>query len=259
MSESSLGISDLQASGRPGAVEPEWSAASILERRLGREVVERLVDPLLGGINAGGLDHLSLNVVAPQVARALVGHRSVTRALEAHGAQRPGPADDELPPFETVLHRDAGRPWPHHRCSRGRPRPARSQVEYGLGGVLARTRRRPVRPRYRDGHGSCRRRRAGGARARERPPARRRGPSCRCRARIDPPLERRPRHPRLAVVCDRDTSPWKRLPRAPLRRAAYDRMHLLVLQVATDGRPRRGSHPRLDRSLRRREAVVDGR
>lgn len=64
-----------------GTGEPEWSAGSILSRRLGRELVERLVDPLLGGINAGGVDQLSLRVVAPQVAEALAGRRSVTRAL----------------------------------------------------------------------------------------------------------------------------------------------------------------------------------
>ncbi|MGO9584295.1 MAG: protoporphyrinogen oxidase [Acidimicrobiales bacterium] len=74
---------------------PEWSAASILERRLGRELVERLVDPLLGGINAGGLDHLSLTVVAPQVAQALVGHRSVTGALRQMMRDRPAPSPAE--------------------------------------------------------------------------------------------------------------------------------------------------------------------
>ena len=64
---------------------PEWSAASVLRRRLGREVVERLVDPLLGGINAGSTDQLSLAVVAPQVAHALVGRTSVIRALRTPG------------------------------------------------------------------------------------------------------------------------------------------------------------------------------
>ncbi len=69
--------------------EPEWNAAAILERRLGREVVERLVDPLLGGINAGRTDQLSLAVVAPQVARALVGQRSVIHALKSMLPQAP--------------------------------------------------------------------------------------------------------------------------------------------------------------------------
>ena len=87
----------------PGAT-PEWSAGLHPQRRLGREVVDRLVDPLLGGINAGGLDHLSLNVVAPQVAQALVGQRSVTRALRAHEpatspCRRPSPGRQPRPFF----------------------------------------------------------------------------------------------------------------------------------------------------------------
>ena len=72
--------------------EPEWTAASILERRLGHEVVRRLVDPLLGGINAGSTEQLSLAVVAPQVAQHLVGQRSVMRALRAMLA---GPAETD--------------------------------------------------------------------------------------------------------------------------------------------------------------------
>jgi protoporphyrinogen/coproporphyrinogen III oxidase len=74
------------AGGRTGTAdpcEPEWTAASILERRLGHEVVRRLVDPLLGGINAGSTEQLSLAVVAPQVAQHLVGQRSVMHALRA--------------------------------------------------------------------------------------------------------------------------------------------------------------------------------
>jgi len=97
---SSLGLAPEEivtgrAHGGGGASDPggpEWSAASILERRLGRELVERLVDPLLGGINAGGLDQLSLVVVAPQVAKALVGHRSVTRALRLLARSTPKPS-----------------------------------------------------------------------------------------------------------------------------------------------------------------------
>lgn len=80
MTASSLGLA--QNSGATSLSEgPEWSAGSILRHRLGREIVDRLVDPLLGGINAGGIDQLSLTVVAPEVARALVGQKSVTRAL----------------------------------------------------------------------------------------------------------------------------------------------------------------------------------
>jgi len=121
ISPSSLGLAFEQAaigrpprgatgSGDPGG--PEWSAASILETRLGRELVERLVDPLLGGINAGGLDQLSLVVVAPQVARALVGHRSVTRALRllARSTPRsPASASGEARPFFLGMRGGLGR------------------------------------------------------------------------------------------------------------------------------------------------------
>ena len=40
-------------------------------RRLGREVVDRLVDPLLGGVYAGRADGLSLRATMPALAAAL--------------------------------------------------------------------------------------------------------------------------------------------------------------------------------------------
>ncbi len=43
----------------------------LIRRRFGRRVAERLVDPLLGGINAGDADHLSLAASNPQLAAAL--------------------------------------------------------------------------------------------------------------------------------------------------------------------------------------------
>jgi oxygen-dependent protoporphyrinogen oxidase len=69
--------------GLEGEEADERSAGAILRARLGDEVVDRLVDPLLGGINAGGVDQLSLSTVAPQVAAALAGEQSVTGALRA--------------------------------------------------------------------------------------------------------------------------------------------------------------------------------
>ncbi|MGA3354099.1 MAG: protoporphyrinogen oxidase [Acidimicrobiales bacterium] len=110
ISASSLGLSS-EPWGTSDSGGPEWSAASILQRRLGRELVERLVDPLLGGINAGGLDNLSLNVVAPQVALALVGHRSVTRALRhmTRGMPVPAPGAPRKRPFFMGLRGGLGR------------------------------------------------------------------------------------------------------------------------------------------------------
>lgn len=46
------------------------SIGSIVRRRMGDEVLERLVDPLLGGINAGDSDNLSMDASASQLAHA---------------------------------------------------------------------------------------------------------------------------------------------------------------------------------------------
>ena len=52
-------------------------------RRFGDEVLERLVGPLVGGINAGDADHLSLRAVTPQLAEAQSRHRSLLLGLRA--------------------------------------------------------------------------------------------------------------------------------------------------------------------------------
>ncbi|MBB4932152.1 oxygen-dependent protoporphyrinogen oxidase [Lipingzhangella halophila] len=65
--------------------------------RMGSEVVERLVEPILGGVYAGRADQLSLDATLPQVARMAREERSLLRAVAAsrrQGAQSPatGPA-----------------------------------------------------------------------------------------------------------------------------------------------------------------------
>ncbi len=73
----------LQIDSSDAASRVERSAGAILRPRLGDEIVDRLVDPLIGGINAGRIDDLSLGTVAPQIARALVGHHDVIAPLRA--------------------------------------------------------------------------------------------------------------------------------------------------------------------------------
>jgi oxygen-dependent protoporphyrinogen oxidase len=60
---------DLTAPATPLAGDEAIAAA--IGRRLGDEVVERLVDPLVGGINAGDTRALSLAAVVPQLDAAL--------------------------------------------------------------------------------------------------------------------------------------------------------------------------------------------
>jgi len=69
----------------------ELSAGDVLRPRLGDEIVDRLVDPLIGGINAGTVDRLSLGTVAPQIARALVGHPDVIAPLASVAPAAPAP------------------------------------------------------------------------------------------------------------------------------------------------------------------------
>ena len=80
------------------ALEPWWpgqplgddaSIGEVIARRFGHETLERLVDPLLGGINAGDTNQLSIDTVAPQIAAAARADRSLTRALRRASAASP--------------------------------------------------------------------------------------------------------------------------------------------------------------------------
>ncbi|MEW6152707.1 MAG: protoporphyrinogen oxidase [Actinomycetota bacterium] len=64
-----------------GVAGADRSVADVVGGRLGREVVDRLVDPLIGGIHAGRADRLSLAAVAPQVAGPAAHGGSLMRAL----------------------------------------------------------------------------------------------------------------------------------------------------------------------------------
>ncbi len=89
---------DLVLPGRP--VETDVSVGDLVRRRFGREVVERLVDPLLGGVYAGRADLLSLQATLPQLVRHVAAHRSLLLAARAARAATPptdGPLFNSLP------------------------------------------------------------------------------------------------------------------------------------------------------------------
>ncbi len=70
---------------------------ALIRRRLGDEAAERLVDPLVGGINAGDTDQLSLAATVPQIdAAARSGHSSL---IDACRAQRRSIIDPDSPVF----------------------------------------------------------------------------------------------------------------------------------------------------------------
>ncbi|HLI31600.1 MAG TPA: protoporphyrinogen oxidase [Solirubrobacteraceae bacterium] len=69
------------------SIDPDCSVAALIGRRLGRQALERLFDPLLGTIYGAPCSELSLHACAPQIAALAREHRSLTRGLLA--AKRP--------------------------------------------------------------------------------------------------------------------------------------------------------------------------
>ncbi|TAL13075.1 MAG: protoporphyrinogen oxidase [Frankiales bacterium] len=80
-------------------VTEDLTVGELVGRRLGREVVERLVDPLLGGVYAGHADRLSVRATLPQLVPHLAGQRSLLRAARAAlpAATTAGPPFATLP------------------------------------------------------------------------------------------------------------------------------------------------------------------
>ena len=68
------------------AIGDDVSVASYIGARMGHEVVDRLVEPLLGGVYAGRADELSLRATLPQVA-AVARERSLFQALRSRPSQ----------------------------------------------------------------------------------------------------------------------------------------------------------------------------
>jgi oxygen-dependent protoporphyrinogen oxidase len=77
-------------------LDGDVSVASMVGRRLGRPVVDRLVDPLLGGVFAGRADELSWRATVPQLAHA---HGSLIREVRRAA---PPPSVARGPVFATV-------------------------------------------------------------------------------------------------------------------------------------------------------------
>lgn len=66
------------------------AVGTALSRRFGSQVVDRVVEPLLGGLHAGDLERLSLRSATPQLAALLDRHRSVVLAARARAAGSAG-------------------------------------------------------------------------------------------------------------------------------------------------------------------------
>lgn len=85
---------------RRGPLE-DRAIGPLVSRKLGHQVVDRLVDPLVGGIHAGGVEDMSAAAVFPSLLTATRQRGSFMRALQgvAEGAPRPA---DGAPTFLTL-------------------------------------------------------------------------------------------------------------------------------------------------------------
>ena len=85
----------------PGTpLDGDVSVAAHVAARFGQEVVDRLVDPLLGGVYAGRSEELSLEATMPALAAAARRHRSLA---EAAGSLIPPPSPGPRPPVFATL------------------------------------------------------------------------------------------------------------------------------------------------------------
>ncbi|MBI1843253.1 MAG: protoporphyrinogen oxidase [Actinobacteria bacterium] len=84
-----------------GTLQGDVALGALVRRRLGDEVHERLVDPLVGGINAGDTDQLGIRSVAPQLADLAASHRSLVIGSRRHRPPKAAPGQPLPPVFLT--------------------------------------------------------------------------------------------------------------------------------------------------------------
>jgi protoporphyrinogen/coproporphyrinogen III oxidase len=87
----------------PRAVDHDESVADFVERHYGREMVDRLADPLLSGVYGGESANLSVRAVLPRFAEMEKTHGSLGRAmLAARKKTRQGPRKPAPPLFTSL-------------------------------------------------------------------------------------------------------------------------------------------------------------
>lgn len=85
------------------------TVGQVIGGRLGRQVLDSLVGPLIAGIHAGDVDELSFSAAAPELAKAITGRSSIIKALRPiASAQRQQSRNRARATSEQPL--DSGRP-----------------------------------------------------------------------------------------------------------------------------------------------------
>ena len=79
------------------------SVGGLIRRRMGDQVAERLVDPLVGSINAGDTDHLDAALTTPQLETAARQNRSLITGLKEQSKASPKPQTPVFVGFENGM------------------------------------------------------------------------------------------------------------------------------------------------------------
>lgn len=98
LSEDALAVVAAELDRDDPALAHDVAIGPYLRERFGRELVDLLVGPLIGGINAGSVEQLSLSAVTPQLAEAAGDGGSMITAL-----RRRQPSGDAGPVFHGLL------------------------------------------------------------------------------------------------------------------------------------------------------------
>jgi protoporphyrinogen/coproporphyrinogen III oxidase len=87
----------------PRAADGDESVAAFVERHYGREMVDRLADPLLSGVYGGEAANLSVRAVLPRFAEMERTHGSLGKAMLAARRKMPSATGKPAPPLFTSL------------------------------------------------------------------------------------------------------------------------------------------------------------
>ena len=89
-------LEPLVSASAPGdSPEGDVAVGPFIARRFGRQVADRLVDPVLGSLHAGDVDRLSLRAATPMLAAKAAANRSLL--VSSSGGSRGGPSFHSFP------------------------------------------------------------------------------------------------------------------------------------------------------------------
>ena len=89
----------------PRSLNGDESLAQFVERRLGRELYDRMIEPLLSGIYAGDGEQLSLGATFPQLRQAELEHGSLVKSMLAAKRKAAHPSTPSSPPLRPAQSR----------------------------------------------------------------------------------------------------------------------------------------------------------